>query len=432
MFITKKHLSRRHLLRGAGAGIALPLLDAMVPAATAQAATAAAPRLRMGFIYVPHGAVMSRWTPAQEGPDFEMSPILAPLAEFREHMTIVSGLRNRPAESPDPHGITAGTWLRCVAPEGTSNPGDGVSTDQVAAAAIGKDTPLQSLELSTAIGGSNNGSYSSTIAFRTPNQPLPMESDPRKLYFRLFGEGDTSEERERISAENSSLLDRVLGQAGSLSKTLGAGDRLLMDEYLESVRQVERQLQKMQEQDLSLLSVPDAPVGMPDSFPVHMELMYQLMALAFQADITRVATFMSDREASMRTFNNIGIADAFHPLSHHQNQTDKLDRLAQVQTWFCSAFSTFVKSLAAMPEGDGSVLDHAMILYGSCMSDSNIHNHDPVPSIIMGRGNGRIRGGQHLAYPQNTPLANLMLTMLDRADVQVGHHGDSTGLLSDL
>lgn len=426
MFITRKHLSRRHVLRGMGASIALPFLDAMVPAATAQSAA----NLRLGFIYVPHGAVADRWSPATTGRDFEVSPILQALADFREHMTIVSGLRNKPGESPDPHGIKAGTWLRCVAPEGTANPEDGISCDQMAARVLGTQTPFPSLEVSTVEGGA--GSFASTIAFKTPTQPLPMEANPRKLYYRLFGQGDTGDERAAIAGETSSLLDFVMEDAASLNRKLGAGDRVMMGEYLQSVREVELQMQKLGEQDLSAVAIPDAPVGTPGAFPAHLDLMYSLIALAYQADLTRVITFMTDREVSMRTFNHIGIADAFHPLSHHQNEPDKLDRLARVQAWYASAFGKFVKTLSEMPDGDGSVLDHSMLLYGSGMANSNLHNNDPIPSVILGKGDGRLKGGQHLYLPQDTPLANLMLTILAKANVAVEQFGDSTGLIAEV
>jgi len=426
MFISKKHLSRRKVLKGAGASIALPMLDAMIPAASAQPAA----KLRMGFVYIPHGAVYNSWTPEQTGRDFEMSKILSSLSDFRDQMTVVSDLRNKPAESPDPHAITAGTWLRCVAPEGTDNPEDGISADQFAARVLGNETPFPSLELST--NGANGGSYSSTIAFRTPTQPLPMENNPRKLYFRMFGQGETSEERASIAGETTSLLDLVMEDASSLNKELGASDRVLMSEYLESVREIEMQMQKLAEQDLSDVDIPDAPVGIPGSFPAHLDLMYDLMALAFQADLTRVATFMSDREVSMRTYNHIGISDAFHPLSHHQDDPAKLDRLSRVQAWYASSFARFVNKLSDMPDVDGSVLDNSMILYGSCMANSNLHNNDKVPSVILGKAGGRIKGGQHLKYAQDTPLANLMHTMLDRAGVELDRFGDSTGLLTEV
>jgi hypothetical protein len=426
MFITGKQLSRRHVLRGMGASIALPLLDAMIPAARAQEAA----KLRLGFIYVPHGAVQDRWTPATTGTGFEMSKILDPLKDFRSYMTVVSGLRNKPGESADPHGIKAGTWLRCVAPEGTANTDDGVSCDQMAARVLGTQTPFPSLEVTTLEGGA--GSYSSTVAFKTPTQPLPMEGNPRKLYYRLFGQGDTGEERAAITAENGSLLDFVMEDAAGLNKTLGTGDRVMMAEYLDSIRDVELQMQKLAQQDMSNIEIPDAPVGTPNTFPAHLDLMYKLMALAYQADLTRVMTFMSDREVSMRTFTHIGISDAFHPLSHHQNDPAKLDRLSTVQQWYMSSFAKFVKTLAEMPDGDGSVLDHSLLLYGSGMANSNLHNNDPIPSLLVGKANGKLKGDQHFAYAKDTPLANLMLTILDKANVEVDHFGDSSGLLADV
>ncbi|MDG2176956.1 MAG: DUF1552 domain-containing protein [Gammaproteobacteria bacterium] len=426
MFITKKHLSRRKVLKGAGASIALPMMDAMIPAATAQPAA----KLRLGFVYIPHGAVYQNWTPATTGSDFEMSQILATLADYKSHTTVISDLRNKPAESPDPHAITAGTWLRCVAPEGTNYAEDGVSADQFAARELGTETPFPSLELST--NGGNGGSFSSTIAFRTPTQPLPMESNPRTLYFRMFGQGETNAEREAIAGETTSLLDLVMEDAASLNNELGASDKVLMGEYLESVREIELQMQKLAEQDLSNVNIPDAPVGVPGSFPAHLDLMYDLMALAYQADLTRVATFMTDREVSMRTYNHIGISDAFHPLSHHQDDPAKLERLSRVQSWYASSFARFVGKLADMPDVDGSILDNSMILYGSCMANSNLHNNDKVPSVILGKAAGRVKGGQHLKYPQDTPLANLMHTMLDKAGVPLDRFGDSTGLLSEI
>lgn len=428
MFITKKHISRRHVLRGAGAGIALPFLDAMVPAATA----APASNLRLGFVYIPHGAVQGTWTPATTGRDFEMSPILTPLAEagLRDYMTVVSGLRNKPGESPDPHAIKAGCWLRCVAPAGTDHPDDGVSVDQMAARHMTLDTPFPTLEVSTLEGGA--GSFSSTIAFKTPTQPLPMEGNPRKLYYRLFGQGDTDAERQAIKQETDSLLDFVLDDARALNKQLGASDRVMMSEYLDSIRDIELQLQKLSEQDLSHVDIPNAPLGTPGNFPAHLDLMYDLMALAYQADLTRIITFLSDREVSMRTFTHIGISDAFHPLSHHQEDPDKLERLTRVQTWYMSAFAKFARKLSEMPDGDGSVLDHSMLLYGSGMANSNLHNCDPVPAVLLGKANGRLEGNKHIAYPQDTPLANLMLTVLSKADVQVDRFGDSSGILSEV
>lgn len=426
MFITKKHLSRRHVLRGLGASVALPFLDAMVPAVAA----VPKPNLRLGFVYVPHGAVDSNWRPSSVGKSFEMGPIMESMADFKNYMTVVSGLRNKPGESPDPHAIKAGCWLRCVAPGATGNPQDGVSLDQIAARVLGQSTPFPSLEVTTADGGS--GSFASTVAFKTPSQPLPMEANPRKLYYRLFGQGDTASERSAIAKETNSLLDSVMEDASDLNRKLGSSDRVMMGEYLDSIREVELQMAKLAEQDLSHVDIPNAPVGTPGNFPDHLDLMYNLMALAYQADLTRVQTFMSDREVSMRTFTHIGVSDAFHPLSHHQDDPAKLERLTRVQAWYMSAFSKFVKKLSDMPDGDGSLLDHSLLMYGSGMANSNLHNCDPVPALLVGHANGRVKGGQHLEYKKDTPLANLMLTVLDKVNIEVDHFGDSTGLLSDV
>ncbi|HTQ99352.1 MAG TPA: DUF1552 domain-containing protein, partial [Candidatus Acidoferrum sp.] len=376
MFITRKHLSRRHVLRGMGAAIALPLLDAMTPALSATEAA----KVRLGFVYVPHGAVQDSWVPAAAG-DLQLSKILNPLKDLRSYATVVSGLRNKPGESPDPHAIKAGCWLRCVAPAGTANPEDGISADQFAARTIGAKNPFPSLEVSTVEGG--GGSFASTVAFKTPTQPLPMEGNPRKLYFRLFGQGDTGDERAAITKETGGLLDFVMGDANALNKTLGASDKVLMAEYLDSIRDIELQMEKMAKQDMSSVHIPDAPVGTPGTFPAHLDLMYSLMVLAYQADLTRVITFMSDREVSMRTFTHINISDAFHPLSHHQNDPAKMDRLATVQQWYLSAFAKFTKKLSETKDGDGSLLDHSLLTYGSGIGNSNLHNCEQVPLLMM-------------------------------------------------
>ncbi len=428
MFITKKHLSRRAVLRGAGACIALPLLDAMNPAGVAFGRTAAgkAPH-RLAFVGFPHGAVMSKWSPAQAGRDYVMSPILEPLAPFREHLTIVSGLRNRPAESPEPHEFIERTWLSCVSPKdaGVIGPDAGVTADQLAARYIGQDTRLPSLELTTAQRGAQ-------MSWRTPTQSLPQERNPRAVFYKLFGQGDTDEERAAIMAETGSILDRVKDQAARLKGRLGPSDRVAVDVYLDSVREIERRVQMAQAQDTSELDIPDAPVGVPNDLDAHFKLMFDLMALAFQADLTRIITFSMDREASMRTYNHIGISEAFHPLSHHGNDPSKLDRLALIQTYFTKLFSGFVERLANTPDGDGSLLDHSAILFGSNMSDSNLHNNDPLPAAILGHAHGRIKGGQHLVYPQNSRYADLLLTLLERTEIPVESIGDSGGTLAEV
>jgi hypothetical protein len=437
MFITKKHLSRRTVLKGVGVTIALPLLDAMIPAATALAQTAAAPKPRMGFIYFPHGAVMQNWSPAKAGTDYEITPILKPLEPFRDQLTIVSGLRNKTGESPSPHAIIAGTWLSCHAPAVSQAPHGGISCDQVAAAQIGQDTTLPSLELAGEGGGgacdpSFGCSYSGTVAFRTPTQPLPMEHNPRKIFYRLFGQGDTAQERHAIINESESILDLVKTDAADLQRSLGASDKSMVNDYLDSVREMERRIEKQKAKESSGIKLPDAPTGILEDFTKQLDTMFELIALAWQSNATRVTTFMIAKEVSMRTYPQIGISDAFHPLSHHQNDAAKLAKLTKVQAYHTEAFARFVKRLKSTQDGDGSLLDHSIILFGSNMSNSDLHNNDPLPSAVVGRGYGKIKGGQHLHYPQNTPLSNLLLTLLLRGGINVEKHGDSTGVLAEV
>ncbi len=438
MFVTKKHLSRRTVLRGVGATIALPLLDAMIPARTALAQTAAAARQHLGFIYFPHGAIMSDWTPATEGKEFDLPPILEPLAPFKKQMTIVSGLENKHAAGPT-HAITPGTWLSGVSPRISHDPYGGVTADQIAAQHIGQDTPLPSLEVSTeeAVSGGacdrNYGcSYGATISFRTPTTPLPMEFNPRKLFQRLFGQGDTPEERERLAAQYSSVLDAVTTEAMALQKQLGAADRAMIADYLESVREIERRVQKMEANDLSHIELPDAPVGIPNSFDEQINLMFDTVALAWQANLTRITSFMMAAEVSNMTYNHINVSDAFHALSHHQNNAAKLERLLRVQSYHSRAFAKFVQKLADMPDGDGSMLDHTILVYGSNMSNSNAHDHFPLPMALVGGGCGNLKGGQHLRYPDRTPVSNLLLTVLDRAGVPIESLGDSSGAFAEV
>jgi hypothetical protein len=436
MFITKKHLSRRMILRGLGSSLALPLLDAMIPAATVLAQTAAKPQPRMGFIFFPHGAVMERWKPAATGSDFEVSEILAPAAKFKDRMTIVSGLRNQPAESPDPHGIVAGTWLRCVAPNDTSDPTKGVTCDQIAARHIGQGTTFPSIEVGTPTGGPCAPGFScafgSSLSFRTPDQALPNENNPRKLFFQLFGQGDDGLERAAIVEQTGSILDSVMGDAAALQRKLGAQDRTMVANYLDSVREVERRIQMMKGKDMSNVEIPDAPVGIPTSFEDHLKIMFDLIALSYQVNLTNVASFMMEKEVSMRTYTNIGISEAFHPLSHHGDDPEKKARLARVQAFHTSVFNHFLEKLDSMEEGDGSVLDNSIILFGSNMSNSDRHNQDPLPNAVFGLGGGTLKGGQHLAYPQDTPHANLLLTLLQRAGIAEESFGDSTGTLAEV
>jgi hypothetical protein len=426
MFISKKHVSRRAVLQGVGAAISLPLLDAMLPALTAQTVSKKAPT-RFAFIGFPHGAIMDRWAPKETGGAFKMSEILTPLEPFRQHMTIVSGLRNKPAETPEPHGYIEQGWLTCVKPWdfGKAGPDSGVSCDQIAVRHIGQDTRLPSLELSI-------GSGSARVAWRTPTQSLPQESNPRSVFQKLFGQGDTDQERAQILAETGSILDRVQAQAKRLQASLGAGDRVAVSDYLDSVREIERRVQMAAKADNSALSIPDAPVGTPNDLTENFKLMFELMALAFQADITRVITMSLDREASMRTYTNLNIAEGFHPLSHHGNNPQKMDKLVQIQKYHTEMFAGLVKKLNDTKEGDANVLHHSTILFGSNMSNSDRHNNDPLPSVILGHANGRIKGGQALMYPQDSRHSDLLYTILERNNIPVKTIGDSTQGLAEV
>ena len=428
MNIFKKHISRRAVLKGVGATIALPLLDAMNPAATAWAATpAGTPPKRLAFVEFPHGAIMDRWSPKQTGAAYEMSPILQPLEPFRQHLTIVSGLRNKQGETPEPHAYIEQTWLSCVKPwdHGVAAPDAGVTIDQMAARYIGQDTRLPSLELTTS-------SVGAKLSWRTATQPLPQESNPRAVFQKLFGQGDTEQERAAILHETGSILDRVQEQAARLQGNLGVRDRAIVSDYLDSVREIERRVQMAEKQDTSNLDIPDAPVGTPNDITEHFKLMFDLMALAFQADITRIITFSMDHEASMRTYTNLGIAEAFHPLSHHGNNPEKMDKLVKIQQYHTQVFTKFVDRLSKAQESGGTVLDHATVLYGSNMSNSDKHNNDPLPAAILGHAHGRIKGGQHLHYPQDSRFADLLVTIFDRNNIPIEKVGDSGGTLSEV
>jgi hypothetical protein len=437
MFITKKHLSRRHVLQGLGVAVSLPLLDAMIPAGVALANTAAAPKPRIGFTYFPHGAIQARWQPKETGTSFELPQILKPFEAYKQHLTVVSGLRNKAGESPSPHAIIAGTWLGCVHPPVSQQPNAGISADQVAAKYIGQDTTLPSIELAGEGGGGAcdpqfGCAYSGTIAFRTPTQPLPMENNARKAFYRLFGQGDNADERHEIIEETGSILDMVTQSAADLKRQLGTSDKRMVDDYLDSVRELERRVAKQQEKEKSGLKLPDAPTGVQEDFGKMLDTMFEMQVLAYQANVTRVTTFMMAKEVSMRTYNQIGVSDAFHPLSHHQNDPAKLDRLAKVQTYHSEAYARFLKRMASTQDGDGTLLDHSILVYGSNMSNSDMHNNDPLPIAVFGHAYGKIKGGQHLHYPQDTPLANLWLTLLQRAGIPIESHGISNGVLSEV
>jgi hypothetical protein len=427
MFLTRKHLSRRTVLQGAGASIALPLLDAMLPAQTALAQTAAAPSARLGFIYFPHGALQNEWEPRQTGRDFEFPFILEPLAPLREYVTVVSGLRNKAGEGGVPHGITEETWLSCVHPRLRNvETGVGVTADQIAARHLQKDTPLPSMELCGEPGG--------MISFRTPNQPLPMEGNPRKVFLAMFGQGQTNAEREAILGQTTSLLDYVREATASLNGKLDAADRAKVADYLDSVREVELRVQKLQQSNESLTDLPDAPVGAPDDFGELLAVQFELFALAWETNRTNVITMKMVEEASMRTYPNLGVHEAFHPTSHWGGFPERIANLRLIQNYHTTVFAKFAQRLAATPDGDGSLLDHSLVLFSSNMGNSDAHNADQLPQALIGRGGG-VRGGQHLRYKQDTPHANILVTMLERAGVppsELEKFGDSTGPFSEV
>jgi hypothetical protein len=443
MYITKKHLPRRTFLKGVGVTLALPLLESMIPARTLLAQTAAKVTPRLGFIYVPHGAIMDKWTPASVGGGFEFSPILKPIEPFKDYVNVVSGLGHKAADTTAVHSLSPTTWLSGVRPKATQGVDAlaGITADQIAARAIGQDTVLPSLELATEDHSGLIGScdrdygciYMNTLSWRTPTTPLPMEVNPRKVFERMFGDGGSSQDRLARIKEERSLLDAITKEASSLQLQLGPDDRRTMSDYLENVREIERRIQRAEqsqgEQDLEL---PERPAGVPFDFEEHITLMYDLLALAYQANITRVATFMVAREVSNRTYPQVGVSDGHHAISHHQNRADKMEKNVKIQTYHVSLLRHFLDKLKNTPDGDGTLLDHSLFIYGSNMSNSNAHDHFPLPNLVIGGAGGRVKGHRHLRYPDHTPMANLLVSVLNRVGVEEQQLGDSTGELSDL
>lgn len=444
MIVTKKHLPRRTFLRGLmGTSIALPLLDAMVPALTAATKTAASPKTRMGFIYVPHGAVMDKWTPATAGAGFEFTPILKPLEPFRERLLIVSGLANKAAESQGDgggdHARSAPSYLSGIHPLRTEGEDvrAGTTIDQLAAQKISQDTPLPSLELGTEdtglVGVCDVGyscAYMNSIAWRTPTQPLPMEINPRVVFERLFGDGSTSAERLERKQEDRSILDSITGEVSHLETGLGSKDRGRISDYLDNVREIERRIQMAEKRATLNISVPETPIGVPESFDEHAKLMYDLQALAYQAEITRVSTFMVARDLSQRTFPQIGVPEPHHSVSHHGNNPVMIAKLEKINNYHATLFAYFLDKLRSTPDGDGNLLDHSIIMYGSSMSNPNEHNHFPLPLLVAGGGCGKLQGGRHLKFTERTPMSNLLVAILEKGGVERQSLGDSTGMLT--
>ena len=443
MIIKKLALPRRTFLRGMGATLALPLLDAMVPAVSALGQTAAAPVKRLGFIYIPNGANMAKWTPATDGRGFDLSPTLSPLEPVREHVIVPTGLAQRQAEAwgdgNGEHSRASGVWLNGVHPKRTEGADvrAGTTVDQLAAREIGQDTPLPSLELaienSYVVGNCDNGYscvYTNTISWASPTTPLPMEHNPRVVFERLFGEGGTTAERLARMQEDRSILDAVREDMHALQRSLGPDDRTRVTQYLDAVREIERRIQRTEAQaeDATLPEDLSRPVGVPDSFDEHARLMFDLQALAFQADITRVFTFLIGREQTAQSYPQIGVPEPHHATSHHQLDPQKLESYGKINTYHVDLLSSFLQKLNATPDGDGSLLDHSMILYGGGISDGDQHSHIDLPLVLAGGGAGQLDGGRHIRYPTDTPMTNLLLAMLDKVGVRTELLGDSTGV----
>ena len=454
MLISKIHLPRRTVLKALGATVGLPLLDAMVPAGTALARTAGAARPCMSFIYFPHGAVMDQWTAANVGVGLELAPILAPLAPYRKQLTVVSGLENKSATAPPVHALTPATWLSCTAPKVGAQPCAGVTVDQVVAARLGGDTRFDSIQLATESEGGEGFSdptygdaYARTISFRDPFTPLPMEHDPRRVFAGFFAQDAQQGEPRRqdeqptvgraiagltgragvdyaVFMRRGSVLDLVRDDAMALSRKLGPRDRAVLDDYLANVRSIERRVQSY------VPAMPENPDEVPTAFDERMRLMFDLIALAYQANLTRVASFMMAAEVSDQSYDFIGVPESFHALSHHGNSPAKLERLAKLQACNTGQFAKFVGQLAATCDGDGSLLDHSLIVYGSNMSNSNLHDHSDLPLALLGGANGTLVGDRHLRCPDHTPLANLHVAVLNKAGVPTTAFGDSTGELA--
>jgi len=447
MFITKKHLSRRTVLKAAGVSLSLPLLDAMIPAATALADTAAKGKLRAGFFYIPHGAIMwntpygpemDHWTPSGAGADFKLSPILKPLENYKKYVATFGNLENKLPQG-SVHTIVPGTWLSSVKPDQKATGAHMTQTiDQMIAAKIGGDSVLPSLEVASetttqsAACGTGACYYSSTLSFRNATTPLPMEFNPRKVFTQLFGAGDNAEERATLAHRRASVLDMINVRTNELKRDLGPADQRTLDGFLESVRETERRVAKASERDLTGIDLPGAPIGELPNFDEQVKLMFDLIHLAYQANITRVASYIMVAEGTNRTYNHIGVSDAFHPLSHHANNKDRIEKLVKVQTYHVQRFADFIDKLAKTPDGEGSLLDHSLLMYGSNMSNSDRHNNYPLPVMLAGGANGQLKGGQHVNLPEYTTFSNLHLTVLNKAGLDLKSTGDSTGEIAGV
>ncbi len=446
MIITKKALPRRTFLRGIGATLALPLLDSMVPALAA--ATAAQSPTRLSVVYVPNGMIMDQWTPAALGSHYQLTKIMEPLAPFRDDMLVLSGLAHNTGwaltgEGPGEHARAAATFLTGVHPKKTEGADlrAGTSIDQIVAREFRKHTQLASLEVALdstdVVGTCDTGyscAYSNTLCWSSPTTPVPMENKPRAVFERLFGDSDTTDPaqlRARMEKDRS-ILDLVSQDVSRLLRRLGSRDRAKLTQYLDSIRDIERRIQIAEQQPARELPSVERPVGVPSTFTAHCKLMMDLQVLAYQTDMTRVITFMMGREQNTRVYNELGIKDAYHPLSHHQNEPAKIAQVLQIDILHSEMFAYFLEKMRSTPDGDGSLLDHSIIVYGSSLSDGNLHVHNDLPILLVGGGAGKLKGGRHVRYPDDTPTTNLFLTLLDKLEIPLENFGDSTGTLDLL
>lgn len=449
MIITRKSLPRRTFLRNLGTTLALPLLDAMVPALSMAKDAAANPAMRLGFVYVPNGIIMDRWTPTGEGAGFKFAPTMQALEPFRDHMLVLSGLAqangNALGDGAGDHARAGATWLTGVHPKKTGGADihAGISMDQIAARELGKITQLGSLEIGlespTLAGDCDSGyscAYTNTISWRSPTTPNPMEVSPRAVFERLFGDGDSTDPAARMASlsEQRSILDYVAGDVSRLESGLGASDRGKLSEYLDAIRDIERRIQKAEEQNATIkLPLMQRPTSIPEAFSDHARLMMDLMVIAYQTDMTRVISCMIAREGSNRSYRSIGVPDGHHAMTHHEGDPVKIEKVVKINHLHAQTFAYFLEKMRSTPDGDGSLLDHSMILYGSSLSDGNRHTHDELPLVLVGGGCGKIKGGRHLRFPKETPMNNLLLTLLFKAGLHpAAKIGDSNGFIEHL
>ena len=448
MIVTQKFLPRRTFLRGLGVTLALPLLDAMVPAMAATRLTAAKPAMRLGFVYVPNGIIQKAWLPSKVGAGFDFASTMKPLEPFREKLLVMSNLTQNGGralgDGAGDHARAGASWLTGVHPKKTegSDIQAGISADQIAARAFGKNTQFASLEIGleepNLAGSCDSGyscAYTNTISWRSPTTPNPMEINPRAVFERLFGDGETNDPAARLKMmkEDRSILDFIRGDVARLQPGLGSRDKSKLAEYLDGIRDIERRIQKAEEQSATMkLPLLERPTSIPDEFEEHAKIMSDLIVIAFQTDMTRVVSFMMAREGSNRSYRSIGVSDGHHSVTHHQNDQEKIAKVIKIDELHVKSFAYLLNKLESTPDGDGTLLDHSMMLYGSSISDGNAHTHHDLPLVLAGGASAKIKGGQHIRYAPDTPMNNLLVTMLDKSGVPAETLGDSTGKLDQL